>query len=742
MAFYAYNNLFHGQASYFVIASQTSSSGNWTFEDNMFDKVNFYQDTALPLDYDYNGYWPLTAAELQPGYTNQFQVTTTGDGFTDAGHEQVLSYAPPFVAGAFGNYYLSSLTALYEAGSRTAGTAGLAQYTVFANQTKDAANSSVNIGLHYVAATNGVPLDSDGDGIPDYVEDANGNGVVDAGETDPNNPMTDGVTNDIYNSAYLNIDLSGDGLVGSVKAALGVNPLDPSNPLSLQQVITGDEPDIATFEVPVSYSAVTNGGDLRLNVDGIEADFYELDEATNGNCLLKWNTTYNPPGFHCLSANFLVAGGAWTDTATVSGPSPITPFVSTNILEFFESDTMYDDTGAYLDAQLPQQDATYTIQLYDPSTTPPTLINTITNSTTDGMIAENWNLTYSDGVTLFTNDTVDAVFNVTLSDPASGTSTKVLHKLVTNEQGNGFDFAYFYTPTNGSLAGAWGDFSGNYGEVWEGMQAVVDTLLTPQEAGGGSPYNYGSSFDNYTGEGNNTHGNGLSEGWPGYVSSRSVVTNSGGLYSSMADGTTKNFYGYGHGTVGNSGSGKYLASYNYSGNAYISSAEVANLLGNQFHNVGGLWTKNPYRFVFMDGCATMDTKDWRRTFGIFPLDAPNQAARNKVGPQAFVGWAKEHAGNYSTADLAEAYTETLDGFYDDWMSQAPLAECIQSASDPHFYNCPLPVPGNEIVKDINGNRFHGETSPIYVSGHSGLTRNGVNTTWDNYKPYVPPPGNE
>jgi hypothetical protein len=29
---------------------------------------------------------------------------------------------------------------------------------------------------------NGLPLDSNGDGIPDYLEDVNGNGVVDSGE--------------------------------------------------------------------------------------------------------------------------------------------------------------------------------------------------------------------------------------------------------------------------------------------------------------------------------------------------------------------------------------------------------------------------------------------------------------------------------------------------------------------------------------------------------------------------------
>jgi hypothetical protein len=30
--------------------------------------------------------------------------------------------------------------------------------------------------------TNNLPLDSNGDGIPDYLEDANGNGLVDSGE--------------------------------------------------------------------------------------------------------------------------------------------------------------------------------------------------------------------------------------------------------------------------------------------------------------------------------------------------------------------------------------------------------------------------------------------------------------------------------------------------------------------------------------------------------------------------------
>lgn len=37
------------------------------------------------------------------------------------------------------------------------------------------------------------PVDTDGDGIPDYQEDANGNGTLDSGETDPNNPSDSGL---------------------------------------------------------------------------------------------------------------------------------------------------------------------------------------------------------------------------------------------------------------------------------------------------------------------------------------------------------------------------------------------------------------------------------------------------------------------------------------------------------------------------------------------------------------------
>jgi len=56
-------------------------------------------------------------------------------------------------------------------------------YTTSTSQTKEL-TSRLDISFHYLATANGVPIDTDSDGVPDYQEDANGNGSVDSGETD------------------------------------------------------------------------------------------------------------------------------------------------------------------------------------------------------------------------------------------------------------------------------------------------------------------------------------------------------------------------------------------------------------------------------------------------------------------------------------------------------------------------------------------------------------------------------
>src|SRR5213078_4110287 len=83
-----------------------------------------------------------------------------------------------------GIYYHPTNSVLIDVGSRTADLAGLYHYTTQTNQVKET-TTTVDIGFHYVAVdANGNPIDTDGDGAPDYYEDRNGNGVVDTGETD------------------------------------------------------------------------------------------------------------------------------------------------------------------------------------------------------------------------------------------------------------------------------------------------------------------------------------------------------------------------------------------------------------------------------------------------------------------------------------------------------------------------------------------------------------------------------
>jgi hypothetical protein len=67
-------------------------------------------------------------------------------------------------------------------GNTNANLLGLYHFTTQTNQVKET-NSVVDIGYHYVAVdANGNPIDTNSDGIPDYWEDANGNGLVDSGE--------------------------------------------------------------------------------------------------------------------------------------------------------------------------------------------------------------------------------------------------------------------------------------------------------------------------------------------------------------------------------------------------------------------------------------------------------------------------------------------------------------------------------------------------------------------------------
>jgi hypothetical protein len=144
------------------------SGGLWVFRDNLFDQA------ALTN---------IGGANIDICLSNAY-VTTNFGVLSSASPAVILTNSPAYEPGPLGQYYYpANLTNLITNGSWCATNVGLYHYTVTTNNVIDS-NNPVSIGFHYVACgTNNLPLDSNGDGVPDCLEDANGDGIVDNGET-------------------------------------------------------------------------------------------------------------------------------------------------------------------------------------------------------------------------------------------------------------------------------------------------------------------------------------------------------------------------------------------------------------------------------------------------------------------------------------------------------------------------------------------------------------------------------
>ncbi len=199
--------------------------------------------------------------------------------------------------------------------------------------------------------------------------------------------------------------------------------------LFLKQVVTGEAPDMDTFEVPVKYDLLQHSEFLRLVVDprdeedvsGILNVFQDCKRATNGNCLLAWNITFDPPGQHRLRASLFCPGPRMSKHWEFLGPT--LPFNSSNIFQFDPFYAEFDDSGAILYAKVAMTNMAYSIEVTTPAGAH---IKTITGSTSNGIIEAHWDLIDEHG-NKYTND-FDSAFHVVLPDGTTETnSTPEIH---------------------------------------------------------------------------------------------------------------------------------------------------------------------------------------------------------------------------------------------------------------------------------------------------------------------------
>ena len=162
---YLRNSLFWRGNINFEFLSVSNSTAV-LIQDNMFDETTLNDHGFTNYTGGYNGY------------------VTNFNTLTLLSHDVVLTNSS-YQIGRLGSYYIPTNSLLINAGNTNANLLALYYYTTTTNQVAET-NSLVDIGYHYVAlGTNGLPVDTDGDGVPDYLEDGNGNGTIDSGETNP-----------------------------------------------------------------------------------------------------------------------------------------------------------------------------------------------------------------------------------------------------------------------------------------------------------------------------------------------------------------------------------------------------------------------------------------------------------------------------------------------------------------------------------------------------------------------------
>jgi hypothetical protein len=101
----------------------------------------------------------------------------------------------------------------------------------------------------------------------------------------------------------------------------------------------------------------------------------------------------------------------WDKTLEIRGP--VKPFFSSNLCQFNPASSLWDDTGAYVDAyNVAESNAIFSIEI---KTRSGMHVKTLNGRTTNGVIHVDWDLLDDHG-RKYTNNSFVSYFHITLSD--------------------------------------------------------------------------------------------------------------------------------------------------------------------------------------------------------------------------------------------------------------------------------------------------------------------------------------
>ena len=264
----------------------------------------------------------ITNSTLTNGY-NAY-LNNTGRLSPTNANDIVAGVTMAYQTGPLGTFYQPANSQLIDKGSTNANLIGLYHFTTQTNQMKET-NSTVDIGYHYVTTdSNGNPLDTDGDGTSDYLEDTNGNGMDDPGETpwdlailsQPQSLTVPAGSNATFSVLAGGISLSyqwrfnGANIAGATNSSYSLTPAQPANAGNYSVVISNPDTNMissnAVLTIVIPPLITTQPTNLTVNLSSNATFVVSID-----------TTSTTPLGYQWLW-NGNVLAGATNSSLTVT----------------------------------------------------------------------------------------------------------------------------------------------------------------------------------------------------------------------------------------------------------------------------------------------------------------------------------------------------------------------------------------------------------------------------------------